>query len=58
MNYINQVKNSIQEEFKRRSPSPMRIISSLFNLRIDKEGIEFAPKDEWRYVPQAEFFNF
>ena len=23
----------------------------------DKEGVEFAPKDEWRYVPQAEFFN-
>ena len=57
MSSIDQVKNTIQEEFKNVNPSPKRIISSLFNLRIDKEGIEFAPKDEWRYVPQGEFFN-
>lgn len=57
MSEINQVKNTIQEEFKKVNPYPKRIISSLFNLRIDKEGLEFAPKDEWRYIPQAEFFN-
>lgn len=57
MSEVNQVKNSIQEEFTKRNPSPKRIISTLFNLRIDKEGIEFAPKDEWRYIPRVEFFN-
>ncbi|MHA1987585.1 MAG: hypothetical protein ACW98D_13180 [Promethearchaeota archaeon] len=57
MSGINQVRNAIKDELERVNPSPPKIISFLFDLRIDQEGTEFSPKDEWRYVPQAEFFS-
>ncbi|MHA1987584.1 MAG: hypothetical protein ACW98D_13175 [Promethearchaeota archaeon] len=57
MNGVNQAINNIDEEFKRVRPSPQRIISLLFNLRIDQEGIEISPKDEWCYVSESEFLN-
>ncbi len=57
MSSINQVKNSIKEELEKVYPSPKRIISYLFSLRIYEEGLELDPKDEWRYIPATEFFD-
>jgi hypothetical protein len=57
LNDVNEIKDEVIEEIKNVRPSPNKIITTLFNLRIDREGIEFSPKDEWRYIPDIEFFN-
>jgi len=60
-NDINQIKNNIKEEFEKGYLSGYRsaskILSYLTSLRIYEEGLEFDPKDEWRYLPDTEFFD-
>lgn len=57
MSDINHIKNIIKEELERVKPSPKAILSCLSSLQILTEGIEFDPKDEWRYLPDTEFFD-
>ena len=57
MNDITQVRNCIREEIRNVDPSKKLFFSYLFSLRLYKEGLEFNPKDEWRYLSDAEFFN-
>jgi len=57
MSDINQIKNIIKEELERVRPSKQTILSCLSSLQILTEGIELDPKDEWRYIPDTEFFD-
>ncbi len=57
MSEIIQIKNSIKTELKKKRPSPPKILSYLLSVRLFKEGLEFDPKDEWRYISEAEFFG-
>jgi hypothetical protein len=57
MSNVNQIKDTIKEELEKAKSSPQVILSSLFSLQILTEGIEFDPKDEWRYLPDIEFFD-
>jgi len=54
---IDQVKNNIKEELEKINPSPKEILSRLFNLHILTEGVKFNPKDEWRYIPDTDYFD-
>ena len=56
-NDINQIKNRIKEEFEKGYPRTSKILSYLTSLRIYEKGLEFDPKDEWRYLPDTEFFD-
>jgi hypothetical protein len=57
MSDVNQIKDTIKGELEKAKPSPYIILSSLSSLQILTEGIEFDPKDEWRYLPDIEFFE-
>jgi len=57
MSDIDQVWNNIQEELKQSRPISGRILKPLCDLRLYEEGIEYDPKEEWRYLPEAKFFN-
>ena len=49
MSDINQIKNSIKEELEKVTPSPPKVLSYLLSVRFYEEGLEFDPKDEWRF---------
>ena len=58
MSEINQVKNSLKEEFEKRYPSRQKVFSFLFNLRLYKNEAEIEyPNDKWSYVSDDEFFD-
>jgi len=57
-NTLKQIKNKIKEEFEKGKPSSSKILSYLTGFRIYEEGYEFDAKDEWRYLPDREFFDF
>ena len=53
---LNHVKNGIKKELEKTYPSQRRYYGYLFNLRLDIKEVEISPYDEWRYLPDTEFF--
>jgi len=47
----------IKNELQKANPFRSIIIDALNELRLYEEGSEYDPKDEWRYLPDTEFFN-
>lgn len=57
MSEINQINDIINEELEKSVPNPDILLVNLFSLQILTEGVKYAPKDEWRYLSDTEFFK-
>lgn len=58
MSEINLIKSKIIEEIEKENPSSQNILPHLLSVDLLEQGLEYDPKDEWKYLSKTEFFDF